>query len=105
MAETRIVKLSEPVEVGDKTLTEVEVRRANIGDEEDALQRCIDMKRSKNPLCLELCLFSRLTKIPYDKLRQMHNDDYGKIREAANELNGVPEPKKDDENPMMPELN
>ena len=41
MENKKIVQLTEPLEVAGKTLTELEVRRSTIGDEEDAMQTAI----------------------------------------------------------------
>lgn len=102
MENKKIVILKEPLEVADKTLTEIEVRRSTIGDEEDAMQAAIQLKKGKNPLTVEMCLMARVTRLPYDKIRVMHGQDYTAIRTALNELNGVEAPKDDDENPMTP---
>lgn len=97
MENKKTVKLLEPLEVGGKTITEVEVRRSTIGDEEDALQRAVEMKRGKNNLTIEMCLLARVTRLPYDKLREMRGQDYKAISRALNEVNGI-EPA-DEENP------
>lgn len=102
MENNKIVILKEPLEVAGKILTEIEVRRSTIGDEEDAMQTAIQLKKGKNPLTVEMCLMARVTRLPYDKIRLMHGQDYAAIRAALNELNGVEAPKDDDENPMTP---
>lgn len=102
MSMKKTVILSEPLETGGKQITEVEVRRANIGDEEDAMQMAIQFKKGKNPLTVEMCLMSRLTKLPYDVVRSMHTQDYVTIRQAMNELNGSEAEEPDNENPMTP---
>ena len=100
MENKKTIQLKEPIEVGGKTLTEIEVRRSTIGDEEDAMQTAVRMKRGQNPLTVEMCLFAKVTRLPYDKIRMMNGQDYAAIRAALNELNGV-EPPTDDENPTM----
>lgn len=102
MENKKKIQLKEAIEVGGATLTEIEVRRSTIGDEEDAMQTAVQMKRAKNPLTVEMCLMARVTRLPYDKLRQMHGQDYAAIRAALNELNGVEAPEEDEENPMTP---
>lgn len=102
MENKKTIKLQEAIEVGGQTLTEIEVRRSTIGDEEDAMQTAVQMKRAKNPLTVEMCLMARVAKLPYDKIRQMHGPDYAAIRSALNELNGMEAPAEEDENPMTP---
>ncbi len=102
MENKKIVQLTEPLEVAGKTLTELEVRRSTIGDEEDALQTALQLKKGKNHLTVEMCLIARVARLPYDKIRQMHGRDY-----ALNDLNGVEAPPDDEEeeNPMTPSAN
>lgn len=108
MENTKTVILTEPIMVAGKELTEVVVRKSRIGDEEDAMQQAVNLKRGKNPLTVEMCLLSRVTRLPYDALRNMHGPDYAAIRQALNGLNGV-EPEDDDpaddENPTTPVWN
>ncbi|MDE6734943.1 MAG: phage tail assembly protein, partial [Desulfovibrio sp.] len=49
MAQTKTVKLAEPIMVGGKEVTEVTLRRSTVGDEEDAMQQAVQLKRGKNP--------------------------------------------------------
>lgn len=98
---TLTVTLSEPVEIGGQQMTEITVRPSNIGDEEDAMQQAVSLKRPKNPLTVEMCILSRVTRIPYDKLRKMNNRDYAALRSALNELTGIGTGDAEDENPMM----
>lgn len=102
MENKKIVQLKEPLEVAGKTLTEIEVRRSTIGDEEDAMQTAIQLKKGKNPMTVEMCIMARVTRLQYDKIRQMHAQDYAAIRAALNELNGREAPAEEDENPMTP---
>ena len=100
--ETKKITLSAPILVGGRELAEIEVRQTTIGDEEDALQMAINMKRGKNPMTVEMCQFAKATKLPFDALRGMKTGDYLKIRAALNELNSVGEKPEEDENPTMP---
>ena len=105
MENRKKIQLREAIEVGGQTLTVIEVRRSTIGDEEDAMQQAIQLKKGKNPLTVEMCLMARVAKLPYDKIRDMHGQDYAAIRAALNELNGMPGQEYDDENPMTPGAN
>lgn len=101
MSQKKFVKLEEALEIGGKQITELEVRRSTIGDEEDAMQSAIQLKKGKNPLTVEMCLMARVTRLPYDAVRSMHSQDYMAIRQAMNALNGTSlEEETDDENPM-----
>lgn len=98
MSRTRTVALSEPIEVGGKALAEVVVRRSTVGDEEDAMQQAVQLKRGQNPVTVEMCLLSRVTRLPYDAIRSLCGTDYAAIREALGQLNG-PVPGDTEENP------
>lgn len=104
---TRTVKLLEPIQVGGKEITEVTLRRATVGDEEDAMQQAVQLKRGKNPVTVEMCLFSKVTRLPYDAIRSLYGTDYAAIREAFNDLNGYTprdnDGDADDGNPTTPE--
>lgn len=95
--ETRTVKLENPIIVAGKEMTEVMVRGSTVGDEEDAMQQAVRLKRGDNPVAIELCLMAKLTRLPYDALRSMRGRDYANLRAALNELNGVE--NNPDENP------
>lgn len=88
MKRNRTVTLREPLTVGGKEMTEVVVNASTVGDEEDAMQMAVDMKRGSNPVTVELCLISRVTRLPYDILRGMNGADYTALREALNGVNG-----------------
>lgn len=112
MAETKTIKLAEPIQVGGKEVTEVTLRRATVGDEEDAMQQAVQLKRGKNPLTVELCMISRVSKLPYDAVRSLRGVDYAAIRDAHNALNGFKREEEtaeeavegaDGENPTTPE--
>lgn len=105
MENRKSIQLKEAIEVAGQSITEVEVRRPTVGDEEDAMETAIQMKKNRNPLSVEICLASRLTGIPYDKIRRMSGPDYAAIRSAINSMNGVKAPIMDDENPTMPNAN
>lgn len=96
---TKTVTLSEPVKVADKEITEVVVRRSTVGDEEDAMQQAVRLKHADNPVTVEVCLMSRVTRLPYDAIRSLHGPDYQKLRHALNVVNGVAE--DDIENPTQ----
>ena len=47
----------------------------------------IRLKRPKNSVTVEVCMFSKLTRLPYDAIRSLYGPDYTALREALNELN------------------
>lgn len=96
--EPKKITLANPVTVNGSEIREITVRPTTVGNEEDAMQMAISMKRARNPLTVEMCLFAKATKIPFDALRCMPTGDYVKIRRAVNEVNGIEEPEED-ENP------
>ena len=89
MKRSKTVVLNEPLNVGGKTIAEVVVRASTVGDEEDAMQLAVDMKRGTNPVTVEVSLLSIVTRLPYDAIRGMRGADYGKLRDALNALNGT----------------
>lgn len=95
---TKLVRLNEPLNIGGKEITEVVVRRSTVGDEEDAMQQAISLKRGHNNVTVELCLMSKLTRLPYDAIRGMPGPEYQKLKEALNEVNGLADEVQ--ENPM-----
>lgn len=104
MKRSKSVVLNEPLNVGGKTIAEVVVRASTVGDEEDAMQLAVNMKRSTNPVTVEVSLLSIVTRLPYDAIRGMRGADYGKLRDALNalnELNGAGDGGV--ENPTPPE--
>ncbi len=84
----KTVTLLEPIEIGGNKLSQITVRSSVVGDEEDAMQDAVRMKRAKNPVTIELCLLARASRVPYDVLRSMNGQDYAALRGALNELNG-----------------
>lgn len=94
-----IIRLVEPIEIGGKQTGEIEMRASTIGDEEDALQMAIQMKRSANNLTVEMCLYSILTNVPFDKIRMMNSADYAALRQThLRQIGKIME--ADAENPM-----
>ncbi len=87
----KTVILLEPVSVRGEKKKEIVVRASTVGDEEDAMQRAVQMNKARNPVTVELCLISRVSGIKYDDLRGMNGQDYATLRAALNELNGFPE--------------
>lgn len=83
------ITLLEPVLVGGEERREISIRRSTVGDEEDAMDMAIRLKRPKNSVTVEVCMFSKLTRLPYDVIRNMCGQDYTALREALNELNAV----------------
>ncbi|MDE6735577.1 MAG: phage tail assembly protein, partial [Desulfovibrio sp.] len=81
------------------------LRRSTVGDEEDAMQQAVQLKRGKNPVTVEVCLFSKVTRLPYDAIRSLYGADYAAIREAFKDLNGyTPRDEGDaDSDPTTPE--
>jgi tryptophan 2,3-dioxygenase len=84
----KTISLFEPIVVGGNELHEVTIRRGTVGDEEDAMDMAIRLKRQKNAVTVEVCLIAKLTKLPYDVVRGMYGQDYTALREALSELNG-----------------
>lgn len=96
---SKTVAFSSPVTVGGKEITEVTVRSHTVGDEEDALQRAISLKRGGNNVTLEICLMAKVTGLPYDVIRNMPGPEYKKLKIAQAIVDGLePDP---DENPTM----
>ena len=86
MKRSRTVTLREPLTVGGKEMTEVVVTASTVGDEEDAMQMAVDMKRGSNPVTVELCLLSRVTRLPYDDARRDNSPASGVITPFKNLL-------------------
>ena len=97
--ENKKIVLSRPVIVNGKEITELEVRPVTVGDEEDAMQDAVNMKRSKNSVTVEMCVFARATRLPFDAIRSMRSIDYVKIRQAVNQMNGLAPQEENDEDP------
>ena len=101
MKRSKTVVLNEPLNIGGKTIVEVVVRASTVGDEEDAMQLAVNMKRSTNPVTVEVSLLSIVTRLPYDAIRGMSGADDGKLRDALNARNGAGDGSV--ENPTPPE--
>lgn len=87
----KTVTLSAPLQVGGKDVLELTVRPSTIGDEEDAMQDAVGIRRANNPLTAEMALLARIVRVPYDALRGLSSGDYLKLRAAFNAVNGTDE--------------
>lgn len=87
----KTVTLSAPILVGGKDVLELPVRPSTIGDEEDAMQDAVGLRRGNNPLTAEMALLARIVRVPYDALRGLSSGDYLKLRAAFNAVNGTNE--------------
>lgn len=104
----KTIDLLEPITVKGEERTTVTIRRSTVGDEEDAMEMAIKLNRPKNSVTVEICMFSKLTRLPYDVIRGMCGQDYTALREALNELNSpedptVTPPETDGETAGIPE--
>lgn len=101
---TKTIQLRQHLNCKGQEISELTVRRINIGDEEDAMQQAVSLKRSKNPITVEMCIFAKAARIPYDAVRQMNSVDYAALRQAMDEVNGglTEIEEEDEENPMTP---
>lgn len=86
---SRTVRLRTPVQAGGKDITEVVVRASTVGDEEDAMQQAVNLQRGSNPVTVEICLLAKVSRLPYDALREMNGFDYAALREALSAVNGL----------------
>ena len=87
----KTVTLSAPIQVGGKDVLELTVRPSTIGDEEDAMQDAVGIRRGNNPLTAEMALLARIVRVPYDALRGLSSGDYLKLRAAFNAVTGTNE--------------
>ena len=99
MQKSRKVLLGTVLNVGGKEISEVIIRASTVGDEEDAMQEAINLKKGNNNVTVELCLMAKLTRLPYDAIRSLPGQDYQKLKNALAELNGIA--GKEPENPTM----
>lgn len=83
---TKDITLAEEVVIAGKPTKTVTVRRATVGDEEDAMDMAIQFGRPSNRVTMEMCLLSLISGIPYPTLRGMDGEDYALIRDAHNDL-------------------
>ena len=86
MEKTAQATLSAPITVQGKKTDILTLRRATLGDDEDAMDMAISFNRGNNPVTVELCTLSIVTGVPYDVLRTLDEDDIGAIRAAHNSL-------------------
>ena len=96
MEKTAQATLSAPITVQGKKTDILTLRRATLGDDEDAMDMAISFNRGNNPVTVELCTLSIVTGVPYDVLRTLDEDDIGAIRAAHNSLRPT-KPKKKEE--------
>ena len=96
MAKTAQAVLGAPIVVRGKQTETITLRRATLGDDEDAMEMAISLNRGTNPVTVELCTLSIVSGVPYDVLRTLDEDDIGAIRAAHNSLRPT-KPKKKEE--------
>ena len=75
MEKTAQATLSAPITVQGKKTDILTLRRATLGDDEDAMDMAISFNRGNNPVTVELCTLSIVTGVPYDVLRTLDEDD------------------------------
>ena len=80
------IKLFKPFTIAGNRITELTMREPNMGIEEDAAQDAITIGRGNNPICGEMCTFSRLCGVKYEDIRAMPTSDYEKLRAAYQRL-------------------
>ncbi|MFQ6997068.1 phage tail assembly protein [Bilophila wadsworthia] len=97
MEKTAQATLSAPITVQGKKTDILTLRRATLGDDEDAMDMVISFNRGNNPVTVELCTLSIVTGVPYDVLRTLDEDDIGAIRAAHNSLRPTKPKKKEAE--------
>lgn len=86
MAKTAQAALSAPIVVRGKQTDTITLRRATLGDDEDAMEMAIAFNRGANPVTVELCTLSIVSGVPYDVLRTLDEDDIASLRAAHNTL-------------------
>lgn len=86
MEKTAQATLSAPITVRGKKTDILTLRRATLGDDEDAMEQAIALGRGGNPITVELCTLSIVAGVPYDVLRTLDEDDIAAIRAAHNSL-------------------
>lgn len=102
MPVTHTVTLSAPVRMGGQEMTTLCVRRACVGDEEDAMQQAVLLGRARNPVTVEMCLLARVANLSYDAIRTMPGADYALLREAFNAVSGAAPDDEVAANPTTP---
>ena len=93
MAKTAQATLSAPIAVQGKQTETLTLRRATLGDDEDAMEMALALNRGTNPVTVELCTLSIVAGVPYDVLRTLDEDDIATLRAAHNSLRPT-NPKK-----------
>lgn len=86
MAKTAQAVLGAPIVVRGKQIETITLRRATLGDDEDAMEMAISLNRGTNPVTVELCTLSIVSGVPYDVLRTLDEDDIAELRAAHNSL-------------------
>lgn len=86
MAKTAQAVLGAPIVVRGKQTETITLRRATLGDDEDAMEMAISLNRGTNPVTVELCTLSIVSGVPYDVLRTLDEDDIAELRAAHNSL-------------------
>lgn len=68
-----------------ETVKEVEMReKLTIGMEEEALDMCIALGKSKNLISAEICSIALAAGLTYDDVRSLHPFDYELLKKAYN---------------------
>ena len=89
MEKTAQATLSAPITVQGKKTDILTLRRATLGDDEDAMDMVISFNRGNNPVTVELCTLSIVTGVPYDVLRKMCIRDRGASRVGTRKSGGT----------------
>lgn len=99
MAKTAQASLSAPIVVRGKQTETITLRRATLGDDEDAMEMAIAFNRGTNPVTVELCTLSIVSGVPYDVLRTLDEDDIASLRAAHNALRPTKRAKREEDAP------
>lgn len=79
------VTLTQGYEKNGKTIKEVEMlEKLTIGMEEEALDMCIALGKSRNLISAEICSIALATGLTYDDVRSLHPFDYELLKKAYN---------------------
>lgn len=95
MEKTAQATLSAPITVRGKQTESITLRRATLGDDEDAMEMAISFSRGTNPVTVELCTLSIVSGVPYDVLRTLDEDDIAELRAAHNSLRPTKQRKEE----------
>ncbi len=82
MARTAQALLSTPIVVQGKKTETITLRRATLGDDEDAMEMALALGRGSNAITVELCTLSIVSGVPYDVLRTLDEEDIATLRAA-----------------------